>query len=238
MLRVHSIETFGTHEGPGIRLVLFLQGCPLRCLYCHNPDTASPTHGDPKTADMLLDEIRRQRHFLQGITISGGEPLAQPEFCKELLRGARELGLHTAIDTSGHLGDQVDDELLELTDLWLLDIKSSDPATHLRTTGVERGPARAFARRLADAAQPMWIRFVLVPGLTDAPDNIEGVAEFVATLGNSVERIEVLPFHQMGIHKWEALGRVYQLKDTPAATPEQAEAARGIFRRHCGMPCH
>ena len=235
--RVHSVESGGMIDGPGVRYVAFLSGCPLRCLYCHNPDTANPNHGDARTAESLLNDIRRQRHFLHGVTLSGGEPLAQPGFCKEVLRGARELGLHTAIDTSGHLGDHVDDELLALTDLWLLDIKSSDPATHHRTTGVDREPARAFAKRLAAAARPMWIRFVLVPGLTDATDNIAGVAAFAATLGPSVERIEVLPFHQMGRHKWDALGKVYQLADTPPATPEQADAARDIFRQHGPWPC-
>ena len=224
-------------DGPGVRYVVFLSGCPLRCLYCHNPDTASPTNGTPRTAASLVEEIRRQRNFLRGVTISGGEPLAQPEFCKELLRGARALGLHTAIDTSGHLGDHVDDELIALTDLWLLDIKSSDPATHLHATGVDREPARAFARRLASAGRPMWIRFVLVPGLTDAAENIAGVAQFTASLGGSVERVEVLPFHQMGQHKWAAVGRIYQLADTPPASPEQAEAARAIFRQHGSWPC-
>lgn len=234
--RVHSVESGGMIDGPGVRYVAFLSGCPLRCLYCHNPDTASPTNGEARTAASLVDEIRRQRHFLRGVTLSGGEPLAQANFCKEVFRGVRELGLHTAIDTSGHLGDQVDDELLALTDLWLLDIKSSDSATHLHTTGVDREPARAFARRLAAANRPMWIRFVLVPGLTDAADNVAGVAEFAATLGPSVERVEVLPFHQMGRHKWDALGKVYQLAETLPATPEEAEAAREIFRQHGPWP--
>ncbi len=236
--RVHSVESGGMIDGPGVRFVIFLSGCPLRCLYCHNPDTASPTNGALRTAGSLIDEIHRQRHFLRGITISGGEPLAQPDFCKEILRGARHIGLHTAIDTSGHLGDHADDELLDLTDLWLLDIKSSDPATHLQTTGVDREPARAFARRLAAADRPMWIRFVLVPGLTDATDTITGVASFAASLGSAVKRVEILPFHQMGRHKWEALGKTYALENTPPATPEQAEAARAIFRQHGSWPCH
>jgi len=235
--RVHSVESGGMIDGPGVRFVVFLSGCPLRCLYCHNPDTASPQNGEPRHVDSLLEDIRRQRKFLQGVTISGGEPLAQVDFCKELLRGVRAMGLHTAIDTSGHLGEHVDDELLALTDLWLLDIKSSDAETQLRTTGVDREPARAFARRLSAARRPMWIRFVLVPGLTDAVENITGVAEFAASLGDAVERVEVLPFHQMGKHKWEALGRVYQLADTLPATVEQAEAAREIFRRHGAWPC-
>lgn len=236
--RVHSVESGGMIDGPGVRFVVFLSGCPLRCLYCHNPDTASPSNGEERTVGSLLEDIRRQRHFLRGVTISGGEPLAQADFCSELLRGVRALGLHTAIDTSGHLGELVDDDLVDSTDLWLLDIKSADPATHLRTTGVDREPARAFARRMAAAGRPMWIRFVLVPGLTDATDNIAGVAEFAASLGPAVERIEVLPFHQMGRHKWQALGKIYQLEDTPPATPEEADAARDIFRRYGSWPCH
>ncbi|MFU8893593.1 MAG: pyruvate formate-lyase-activating protein [Luteolibacter sp.] len=234
--RVHSVESGGMIDGPGVRFVMFLSGCPLRCLYCHNPDTASPLNGELRNAASLIEEIRHQRPFLKGVTISGGEPLAQPEFCKEIFRGVKKMGLHTAIDTSGHLGEQVDDELMNLTDLWLLDIKSSDPATHLHTTGVDREPARAFARRMAAAGRLMWIRFVLVPGLTDARENIEGVAEFAASLGPVVERIEVLPFHQMGRHKWDALGRVYQLADTPPASPEEADTAREIFRQHGAWP--
>lgn len=223
-------------DGPGVRYVVFLSGCPLRCQYCHNPDTASPLNGEVRSAASLIEEIGQLRHFLKGVTISGGEPLAQSELCKEIFRGIKKMGLHTCIDTSGHLGDQVDEELMALTDLWLLDIKSSDPETHLRTTGVDREPARAFARRMAAAGRPMWIRFVLVPGLTDAKENIEGVAEFAASLGPAVERIEVLPFHQMGQHKWDALGRVYQLADTPPASPDEADAAREIFRKHGSWP--
>jgi len=234
--RVHSIESGGMIDGPGVRFVIFLSGCPLRCLYCHNPDTASPLSGELRSADSLIREIRHQQPFLKGVSISGGEPLAQSEFCKEIFRGVKKLGLHTAIDTSGHLGEHVDDELMALTDLWLLDIKSSDPETHLHTTGVDREPARAFARRMAAAGRPIWIRFVLVPGLTDAADNIAGVAEFTASLGSAVERVEVLPFHQMGRHKWDAIGRIYQLADTPPASPEEAEVAREIFRRFGSWP--
>lgn len=226
-------------DGPGIRHVIFLSGCPLRCLYCHNPDTVCPENGELRHADTLIEEMARRRSFIRkgGVTISGGEPLAQPGFLKTLLAGAKSLGLHTAVDTSGHLGTRVDDELMELTDLWLLDIKSYDPATYKRVTGVDRETTLTFARRLAARGKRMWIRFVLVPGLTDATDNIEGLAAFIAELGPAVERVDVLPFHKMGEAKWAALGRAYELGDTQPPTPEATEAARMIFRG-VGIPTY
>lgn len=232
--RVHSVESAGMLDGPGIRHVLFLSGCPLRCLYCHNPDTVCMKNGELRSADELLETIARRRMFLKrgGLTLSGGEPLAQPGFVKTLLAGAKDLGLHTAVDTSGHLGARADDEILALTDLWLLDIKSFVPETYRRVTGVDRAPALAFARRLAARGRPMWIRFVLVPGLTDAVENIEGVAAFVAELGEAVERVEVLPFHKMGETKWALGDRPYSLAATQPPTVEAIEAARTIFRAH------
>ena len=229
---VHSIETAGMLDGPGIRQVIFLTGCPLRCLYCHNPDTVCMGNGALRSADELLADLARRRVFLRGggLTVSGGEPLVQPGFVKALLAGAKELGLHTAVDTSGYLGARVDDELMALTDLWLLDIKSFTPATYKRVTGADVEPTLAFARRLAALKRPMWIRFVLVPGLTDAVENIEGIAAFVAGLGEAVERVEVLPFHKMGEAKWASSGLTYTLQDTPPATSEQVDRARMIFR--------
>jgi len=229
---VHSIETAGMLDGPGIRQVIFLTGCPLRCLYCHNPDAMCLNHGELRGTSELLADLSRRRAFLRGggLTISGGEPLVQPGFVKTLLRGAKEQGLHTAIDTSGYLGARVDDELMALTDLWLLDIKSFIPATYKRVTGVDVEPTLVFARRLAALKRPMWIRFVLVPGLTDAVENVEGLAAFVASLGSAVERVEVLPFHKMGERKWKELGLPYTLADTPPPTPEATEAVRVIFR--------
>lgn len=230
--RVHSIETAGMLDGPGIRQVVFLSGCPLRCLYCHNPDTVCLGNGELRGVGELLADLARRRAFLRGggLTVSGGEPLVQPGFVKALLAGAKELGLHTAVDTSGYLGARVDDELLALTDLWLLDIKSLLPATYRRVTGVEVAPTLAFARRLAAASRPMWIRFVLVPGLTDSVENIESLAAFVASLGPAVERVEVLPFHKMGEAKWRELGLAYTLTGTPPPAPGATEAARMIFR--------
>jgi pyruvate formate lyase activating enzyme len=232
--RVHSIESAGMLDGPGIRFVAFLAGCPLRCLYCHNPDTQCLTDSPLRDADELLGEVRAQLPFIRrgGLTISGGEPLVQPAFVKTLLRGAKAMGLHTAIDTTGYLGRNVDAELLQLTDLWLLDIKSYVPETYRQVTGVDLAPTLEFARRLAAEHRQMWIRFVLVPGLTDAPDNIDGVARFAASLGPAVNRVEVLPFHKLGEHKWKQLSRAYTLDATPPAGPEQTEAARARMRAH------
>jgi len=232
--RVHSVETAGLLDGPGIRQVIFLSGCPLRCRYCHNPDTVDLSGGKPCRAEDLLADLARRRAFLRkgGLTLSGGEPLVQTAFTKALLRGAKALGLHTAVDTSGYLGARVDDELIELTDLWLLDIKSFDPATYKKVTGVEVAPTLAFARRLAERKRTLWIRFVLVPGLTDDEANIDGVAGFVASLGAAVERVEVLPFHKMGEAKWAACGVTYTLGKTPPPTPEATEAVRTRFRSY------
>lgn len=235
---VHSVESAGMIDGPGVRFVVFLAGCPLRCIYCHNPDTACSSHGELRTAESVLDEVRRQRPFLRrgGVTFSGGEPMMQPGFLRALLRGCREMGLHTAVDTSGFLGVNADSEILDLTDLWLLDIKSSDPDTYRRVTGVELQPTLDFARRLAAAGKRMWVRFVLVPGLTDEPGNIDGVAAITAELGDAVEKAEVLPFHQLGRAKWESLGKTYPLADTPPAGDEETEAARERFRQ-VGVRC-
>lgn len=232
--RVHSVESAGMLDGPGVRFVAFLAGCPLRCLYCHNPDTACLTDSPLRSGDDLLAEIRRHLPFIRrgGVTISGGEPMVQPEFVKVLLRGAKTLGLHSAIDTTGYLGRRVDDEHLALTDLWLLDVKSYVPETYRSVTGVDLAPTLEFARRLAAAGKKMWLRFVLVPGLTDAPENIDGVARFAASLGSAVQRVEVLPFHKLGEYKWAQLGRTYTLQNTPAASPAEAEAARERFRSH------
>ncbi len=227
---IHSSETCGTVDGPGLRYVLFLHGCPLRCLYCHNPDTQGRPCGTSQTAGEALAEILRYRNFIRkgGLTISGGEPLMQPEFVHALMAGAKAEGLHTALDTSGFLGHQASDELLEQVDLVLLDIKSWNPETYKKATGTRIEPTIAFARRLEALQKQVWIRFVLVPGLTDADENIEGLAEFIASLSN-VERVEILPFHKMGENKYEATGLHYQLAETPTPSEEQIERARQIF---------
>ncbi len=227
---IHSIESLGTVDGPGIRHVIFAQGCPLRCLYCHNPDSFKMKRGRLVASGALLDEIEASADFLRrakgGVTISGGEPLVQPKFIASILRGCKEMKLHTALDTSGHLGAKASDAMLADIDLVLLDIKSFDPATYRRLTGVELQPTLDFARRLEALGRKMWIRFVLVPGLTDDPANVAGLAEFAASL-KMVERVEVAPFHKMGEFKWRELRMDYQLSDT---APPSAEAIAEVHR--------
>jgi pyruvate formate lyase activating enzyme len=230
---VHSVESCGTVDGPGIRFIAYLQGCPLRCQYCHNPDTRAARQGEPVSVESLIKKIRPYRNYFKasggGVTISGGEPLLQPRFAAQLLKRCKEEGFHTALDTSGYAHISAAAPALEHTDLVLLDLKSYDAATHRHVTGVAPERIRAFAEHLAAIGKPVWVRFVLVPGLTDHPDNIEGVARIAASLGN-VERVDVLPFHQMGAYKWERLGLNYTLQDTPPATIEQVNAALDIFR--------
>jgi pyruvate formate lyase activating enzyme len=235
---VHSWDLSTGVDGPGTRFVVFTAGCPLRCVYCHNPDTWSGRNGRRMSAAAVLDQASRYRQFIGaaggGLTVSGGEPLLQPAFTRAILTGAKELGLHTALDTSGWLGTRADDELLDATDLVLLDIKSFDPAIAQRVTGRSIAPTLAFARRLADRHQLVWVRFVLVPGWTDDPGNVAALARFTASLGN-VERVDVLPFHTLGAPKYAALGL-----DDPCAgvTPPpaaQLAQARAVFTA-AGLP--
>ncbi|MFD5432958.1 pyruvate formate-lyase-activating protein [Kitasatospora sp. NPDC127067] len=230
---LHSWDLSTGVDGPGTRFVTFLAGCPLRCLYCHNPDTRSMRHGRPCSAEEIVREAAKYTEFIRasggGATVSGGEPLLQPALTGELLhRFKHELGLHTALDTSGFLGARADDALLADTDLVLLDIKSWDRALYRHLTGQRLDPTLDFARRLADLGREVWLRFVLVPHLTDPAANIEGVAAFAASLGN-VTRVDVLPFHRLGAAKWRALGLDFPLADTPVPTPDRIARARGIF---------
>ncbi|MET9232226.1 pyruvate formate-lyase-activating protein [Lentzea sp. NPDC003310] len=232
---VHSWDISTAVDGPGTRFVLFLSGCPLRCLYCHNPDTWHMRDGSRKTVEEVAAEMAHYRRFIEvaggGMTISGGEPLLQPGFTAAVFRAAKELGLHTALDTSGFLGARASDALLADTDLVLLDIKSWDPATYRRVTRGEVTPTLEFARRLSGLGKPMWVRFVLVPGYTDALDNVEGVARFVADL-DAVERVEVLPFHKLGAPKYAALGLPFPLEDVPTPDRELVERVRDQFASH------
>ena len=235
---VHSVESCGTVDGPGIRFVLFLSGCSLRCRYCHNPDTSYVRRGRLRSAGDVLREIARYRDFLQaaggGVTLSGGDPLFQPDFTGAVLKGCRKLGLHTCLDTSGHLGVNAGEEMLADTDLVLLDIKAWNPERYRSLTGGELRPTLEFAERLASLRKPVWLRYVLVPGVTDNLEEIEGLSRHAALLGN-VERVDVLPFHQMGRFKWDELKLDYTLKGTPEASAKLAEQVRGIFRRE-GFP--
>lgn len=231
---VHSYETGSTVDGPGIRITLFMSGCLLRCQYCHNPDT---WHLKDGTRVELAQAVRRLADFAPmlramggGLTISGGEPLVQIGFTGGVLAAAKRMGLHTAIETSGFLGARADEAYLANLDMVILDIKSGDPDTYRRLTGKELAPTLRFAERLNAIGKPVWVRFVLAPGLTDAPDNIEAVANFVAPMKN-VERVEVLPFHQMGAFKWKSLGLDYPLDDMEPPSETQVNNARDIFRR-------
>jgi pyruvate formate lyase activating enzyme len=219
----HSYETSSRYDGPGLRIVLFLSGCLLRCTYCHNPDTWHLKDGTYISAQQVLDRLASFAPALRsldgGITISGGEAIVQLAFTKRILAGAKKLGLHTAIETSGFLGDRVDESFLSVVDLVLLDIKSSDPKTYKKVTGWDVAPTLRLAERLAAKNKPVWVRFTLVPGLTDDPDNVAGIANFVAPMKN-VEWVEIQPFHQLGAFKWEAMSLDYKHADTPAPTPD------------------
>lgn len=230
---VHSWDSGATVDGPGTRMTVFTSGCYLRCQFCHNPDTWHMRDGHRRDADELMHRIEGFAPALRalggGLTISGGEPLAQVEFTRRIFRGARGLGLHTALDTSGFLGADADDDYLSHVSLVLLDIKSSDPDTYKRVTGKELAPTLAFAKRLEAMGRPVWVRFVLVPGLTDDPANVDGIARFVAPMKN-VEWVEVLPFHQLGAYKWKALGIDYKLEHTEPCPPELLDRVVGQFR--------
>ena len=233
--RIHSIETCGTVDGPGIRYVIFTQGCPLRCLYCHNPDCRYPDRGKEIIVDELIADIQKYRSYMQfsegGVTITGGEPLMQPEFVLEIFCRCQELGIHTALDTSGYVNLATAKPVLDYVDLVLLDIKSFDPKIYHQVTSVSLEPTLNFACYLSSINKPAWIRFVLVPYLTDPAHNIKGLAKFISGL-NNVDRVEILPFHKMGEYKWEQLGYEYQLKDIPPASPELVTTAKKIFQEY------
>lgn len=232
---VHSWELVTAVDGPGTRMTLFLNGCPLRCQYCQNPDTWRQRDGKLTRIDEVMDRVHHYREVFEatggGLTISGGEPLMQPAFVRRVFAECRADGIHTALDTSGFLGRKASDQLLENTDLVLLDVKSGIPETYHEVTGGELAPTIAFGDRLDEAGVAVWIRFVLVPGLTDAPDNVEAVAKIVARWGN-VERVEVLPFHQMGKSKWERLGLPYRLRDVQPPDEGLQDRVREQFRSH------
>jgi pyruvate formate lyase activating enzyme len=230
---LHSFTTGSTVDGPGVRVVAWTTGCMFRCLYCHNPDTWTMSNGVPVTIARATEELRKYRQGLKvmsgGFTLSGGEPLMQHRFAVKLMKAAKALGIHTALDSNGIYGDRLADAELEAFDLVLLDIKAWDPERHRRVTGMDVGPTLQFARRLASRRRPVWLRFVLVPGLTDDPEDVRKIAGFAAELGN-VQRVDVLPFHQMGRYKWQKLGIPYELDTVEPPSNELVERTCAAFR--------
>ena len=234
---VHSTESFGTVDGPGVRFVVFLQGCPMRCQYCHNPDTWKMNAGAVRSAQSLIREYERNAAFYTkgGITVTGGEALMQIDFVLELFRLAKQKNIHTCLDTSGvtyHPGEssynQKLDALMEVTDLVMLDIKHIDPQGHKTLTGHDNADILAFARYLDEKNIPVWIRHVVVPGITDDPGLLTRLGEFLGTLSN-VKALDVLPYHIMGIVKYEELGIPYPLKGVEPTTKAQAAEAKKII---------
>ena len=230
---LHSFTTGSYLDGPGARVVAWTTGCGWRCQYCHNPDTWTLRNGFPISVGRATEELRKYRQGLKkmsgGLTISGGDPLMQDRFVVKLLAAAHAMGVHTCIETNGYFGERLSDAELATIDLVMLGIKTWDDERHTRLTGRSVEKTLAFARRLAALKKPMWVRFVLVPGLTDDPEDIAHIAQFAAALGN-VERVEVLPFHQMGRFKWEQIGIPYALEAVEAPKPEAVERACEIFR--------
>ena len=230
---LHSFTTGATVDGPGVRLVAWTAGCMWRCKYCHNPDTWTMSNGIPVSIPRATEELRKYRHGLQvmkgGLTVSGGEPLMQQKFVVKLFTAAKGMGIHTALDTNGYYGHNVTDEELETIDLVLLDLKAWDPERHKQLTGMDVQPTIDFARRLAARKRAVWVRYVLVPGLTDGAAEISKIAAFAGGLGN-VERVDVLPFHQMGKFKWAKLNIPYALEDTEPPDLELLDRTCDIFR--------
>jgi pyruvate formate lyase activating enzyme len=230
---LHSFTTGSAVDGPGVRVVAWTTGCMWRCVYCHNPDTWTMSNGIPVTVAQAVEELRKYRHGLKvmsgGLTISGGEPLMQHRFVLNLFTAAKGMGIHTTLETNGYYGNRLSDQDLDAIDLVMLGIKTWGSQKHMRLTRMEIEPTLEFARRLAGQRRKMWVRFVLVPGLTDDLDDIANIARFAAGLGN-VDRVEVLPFHQMGRFKWQRLGLHYSLTNAEPPTPELVEHVCGIFR--------
>lgn len=235
--RIHSYETFGTLDGPGIRFVLFMQGCPLRCLFCHNPDSWDIRAGKLVTLEDVLAEIEPYVSFYRphggGLTVSGGEPLVQAPFVTRLFQEVkRRYGLATALDTSGMCEPGQADELLDATDLVMLDLKASAPDLHKELTGQPQDRIWRFARHVSERGNRMWIRRVLIPGVNDSARELLGLGRFIGTL-TGVEKVEVLPYHRMGVHKWQLLGMEYALEDVES--PSEKEVTRAYRLIEQGM---
>ena len=230
--RIHSVETMGLDDGPGIRYVLFMQGCMMRCQFCHNPDTWHINEGRLADSDDIFQEARKFLPYYRasggGVTVSGGEPLVQAPFVRDLFRACKEAGIHSALDTTGYIWNDTVAEVLQYTDLVLLDLKEMDDQKHFALTTVHNPAVLRFAKHLAEHNIPAWIRHVLVPGLTDDPDSLRQIGAFIKDMPN-IERVELLPFHKMGEYKWMELGIPYQLTDVQAATDDEVQMAYGYL---------
>lgn len=236
---IHSIETFGSVDGPGVRFIIFMQGCPMRCQYCHNPDSWQARVGQEMTADELLEKALRYKSYWGdkgGITVSGGEALMQIDFLLELFTKAHEMGINTCLDTSAQPFTRKQPwfgkfaQLMALTDTVLLDIKHIDNEEHRKLTRFGNENILDCAHYLAEIYKPVWIRHVLVPGITDNDEYLQRLADFLKPMGN-IERIDVLPYHTLGVFKYEKLGIDYPLADVPTPTQERVENARRILNR-------
>ena len=230
---LHSFTTGSAVDGPGLRLVAWTTSCMFRCQYCHNPDTWTLKNGIPVPLSRAIEEVQKYAGGLRamngGFTLSGGEPLMQDRFAARLFAAVKRMGVHTAIETNGYYGEKLSDEEIANIDLIILDMKAFSPTQHELVTGLFNDDVLAFCRRVAALKRPMWFRYVLVPGLTDIPEEMRGVADFAASLG-VVERAEILPFHQLGKYKWERLGLDYSLADTEPPSNESIATAVAIFR--------
>ena len=234
---IHSIETFGSADGPGVRYLIFLKGCNMRCKYCHNPDTWAKTEGEMKSAEEILQQALRYKRYWGkkgGITVSGGEALLQIDFVTELFTLAKEKGVNTCLDTAGNPFTREKpfyskfEKLMEVTDLVMLDLKQTDSEKHKELTGRDNANILDMARYLSEIGKPMWIRRVLVPGLTDDPAELQQLKDFIDSL-SSVEKVEILPYHTLGLFKWQNLGIKYPLEGVPVPTPEQVQQAETIL---------
>lgn len=234
MINVHSYESMGTYDGPGLRLVVFLQGCPFRCLYCANPDTIDIKGGNATKPLEILEMAVSQKPFFGkrgGITFSGGEPTLQAKELIPLFSDLKRHNIHTCLDTNGGVWNEYVEELMGLTDLVLLDIKEFNPEQHSLLTGRSNEQTLKTAAWLKEHNRPMWLRYVLVPGYSDFEDDIKALGEHFQGY-NNIERVEILPYHRLGVHKYEAMGWEYQLKDVKENTPEQLHRAEELFKRY------
>ena len=234
MLNVHSYESMGTFDGPGLRLVVFLQGCPFRCLYCANPDTIDIKGGTPTPPEEILQMAISQKAFFGkkgGITFSGGEPTLQAEALIPLFRDLKANGIHTCLDSNGGIWNEKVEELLGLTDLVLLDIKEFNPERHRALTGRGNEQTLRTAAWLEEHARPFWLRYVLVPGYSDFEEDIRSLGKHLGDFKN-IQRVEILPYHRLGVHKYEAMDLEYQLKEVKENTPEQLLRAEQLFKEY------